>query len=53
MTDTYKCAVCGETYEKGIPDEEARAEQHDLFPGVADEDCAIVCDDCFKLMGLG
>lgn len=51
MASTYKCSVCGETYDKGWSDEEAEAELAENF-GVPKEDCDIVCDDCYKAMGL-
>ncbi len=46
-TETYNCAVCGETFTKGRSDEEARAEQHELWGDLPDEECDILCDDCF------
>jgi hypothetical protein len=49
-SNTYTCALCGGTFEKGLTDEEALAEKDALFPGVPLEDCDIVCDDCFHMM---
>lgn len=48
----YRCAECGEVFVKGWSDAEATAERETLFPCVAEDDCALVCDDCFKAMGL-
>ena len=49
--NTYECAVCHNTYEKGWSDEEALKEAADIFAKpVKDWECnaAIVCDDCFN-----
>lgn len=49
MSDnTYKCDVCGETYEKGLTDAEAAKQFESEFPGFEPDDCGVVCDDCFK-----
>lgn len=53
MNNTYTCAVCGETFDKGWSDEEAEAELKENFPGHAKEECAIICDDCFQGMHNG
>jgi len=42
----YQCSMCGETYEKGWTEEEARKEQNDN--GWSDLDCDLVCDDCYN-----
>ena len=47
----YKCAVCDKTYSKGWSEEEALAELKDKFDTPVEE-CAIVCDGCYKKMGL-
>ena len=52
MSNTYKCAVCGEVHEKSWSDEEAAAELAENFPGFEPDDCGIVCDDCYKKMGF-
>lgn len=52
MTEQFTCARCGKTYPKAWSEEEAMAELAELFPGVAVEECAVVCDDCHRLMGL-
>ena len=49
VCDEYKCAKCGETYEKGWTDEEAAQEYKDKFPAeeAAQLPAAIICDDCY------
>lgn len=52
----YRCELCGEEYEKGWTDEEAAAESAEKWgvPDPAnDPDMAVICDDCWKAMGLG
>ena len=49
--NTFICAICHETFEKGVTDEEANAEALDIWgvpnasqtPGMA-----LICDDCFN-----
>ena len=48
----YRCAICGNVYEKGQSEEEAHAELESNFPDVSVEDCDVVCDDCYKKMGF-
>jgi hypothetical protein len=48
MVDTYTCAMCGGTFEKGWSDEDAAAELEANCPGMPREACAIICDDCFN-----
>lgn len=49
---TFTCEMCGGTFGKAWSDEEAEAEKVELFPLVAREDCAMICDDCFnRVMG--
>lgn len=52
----FKCSICGNVYKKereGWSEEEAIAEKDELFgKDVPLKDCGIVCDDCFKKMGL-
>lgn len=48
----YRCEMCEGVFNKGWSDEEAAAELGEKFPGHAQEDCAVVCDDCFKKMGF-
>jgi hypothetical protein len=48
----YKCAMCGDVFEKGQSDEDAKDELQDVFPGFEIADCDLVCDDCYNnLMG--
>lgn len=49
-TNTYTCAMCRNEHEKGWSDEEAEAELKENFGPVPVEECAIVCDACFKLI---
>ena len=53
--ETFTCARCGETHDKGWSDAEAAAEAEGNFPGidVTDPDEAgVVCDDCYQyIMG--
>lgn len=44
----YRCAMCGHIYTKAITDEEAMAETQAHWPGVTQEDCAVLCDDCYQ-----
>ena len=44
----FTCEECGETFKRIRPEGEALAEKNLLFPDVPLEECAIVCDDCFK-----
>lgn len=52
MSNQYTCTVCGNTYDKGWSDEEAETERLENWPDLPKEECDIVCDDCFKKMGL-
>ena len=48
MTEQFTCAVCHGTFDKGWSDEEARQERSEVFGNAfKDEDCVIVCDDCY------
>lgn len=46
--DTFRCAECGDEYQKAWSDEEAAAEKVALFPDVPDSACVVICDDCFN-----
>jgi hypothetical protein len=49
MSDnTYTCAMSHQTFEKEWTDEEALEELTRNFGLSTVEDCAIVCDDCYK-----
>lgn len=50
MTAGGRKDACGGVFEKAWSDEEAAAERDGLFPDVPQEDCGIVCDDCFQKM---
>lgn len=48
MSETYTCANCEGTFEKGRRDEEADAEARKLFGDLYDPDNReVLCDDCF------
>ena len=46
MSDTFTCQGCGETFRKGWTDADALAELAERWPGVAPEDCGLLCDAC-------
>lgn len=52
MTDTYKCAECGETFEKWSDeewsDEKAIAEAEAVLGIYDEENMVMVCDDCYQ-----
>ena len=52
MGDGYTCALCKGVFEKGWSDEEALEEKIYLWGHIPRADCDLVCDDCFKKMGL-
>ena len=46
---TFTCENCGETFEQGRDDEEAKAEYRQLFAHVPEtEPTSIVCEPCFE-----
>lgn len=45
---TYTCAMCGETSESEVSDEEALAESKLLWGDIPPEKLAVICDDCFN-----
>ena len=49
----YQCALCGGIFQKVWSDDEANAEYAELFPDQQDEPMEVVCENCFKIMGLG
>ena len=53
MTDTFTCWLCQRTFPKGWGDDEALAELGENFPGTSVEECELVCDDCYRGIGLG
>ena len=48
--EIYTCCHCGVVFETAWSEEDARAELEQRFPGVAVEDCHVVCDGCDALM---
>ena len=46
VTNQFKCAMCGGTFDKDWSDSEAEAEADDN--GFDIDDCDLVCDDCYK-----
>lgn len=45
----FTCTICKGVFEKERSDEEAMSEAHTLFGhDTKQEDCALVCDDCFN-----
>lgn len=49
MADEFLCEACGEMCkrEPGWDDDKALAELQQNYPGKKQEDCGIVCDDCY------
>lgn len=50
MTETFTCAHCGWTGEKGWSDEEAEAEAAQNFGDLEPDDRVLICDDCYRVM---
>ncbi len=48
--DEFTCQACLGAFRKAWTDEEALAESASLFPD--EDDMAVVCDDCWKELGL-
>lgn len=48
MAETYKCGHCKEVFEKAWSDEEALAEMKQEWGNLAEDNRAVVCDDCFN-----
>ena len=47
--NTFTCAKCGGTFNKGWSDAEAMAEYHTRMPEVPpDEPTAVICDVCYE-----
>lgn len=49
----YKCAHCGNVYEYGWSEEEAKAEAESTFGKPVEEwvgGAAVICDDCYQKM---
>ena len=45
---TFQCSICGLTFEKKWPDEDALKEKEALFGDIPIEACELVCDVCFN-----
>ncbi|HEC40683.1 hypothetical protein LCGC14_0223010 [marine sediment metagenome] len=55
LYNSYKCAKCGNDYEKGWSDAECAKECEENFskyPDSMEWDMAVVCDNCYKLLML-
>ena len=58
--ETFTCENCGGVFNLETTDDEADAEAERLFGvknahskvGSGDDDMAIICDDCWKSLGL-
>lgn len=48
--DDYKCAECGEIFEKEISDKEAMEESAKMFGRQPESELSVICDDCFKMI---
>ncbi len=46
--NSYTCALCKQTYTKAITDEEAMQETQQYWPETKQEECGVVCDDCWQ-----
>jgi hypothetical protein len=44
----YQCALCQGIFTKTWSDEDAIAETQSYWPGMTQEECATVCDDCYQ-----
>ncbi len=51
--DTYRCSLCHHEFATGWTEEEAREEQNENYPGLKNEDAAIVCDGCYDIFRAG
>lgn len=47
-SNQYQCWKCKGVFEKGWSDEEAEAERAANWPRFSQDDCDVVCDDCYK-----
>jgi len=48
-TPKFTCEACGKTFPTGWTDAEARAEaKANGWGDIAQDDMAIICDDCYK-----
>lgn len=44
--------MCEKEFDQGWTEEEAEAELSENFPGFDKSECKVVCDDCYKKLGL-
>lgn len=47
-SNEYKCSLCQNVYTKGQTDEEANKELIENFGHWEEDECDLVCDDCYK-----
>ena len=50
MINEYQCAMCHNTYERILTDEETLKEKNMLFSDVDVKDCKLICDECFNIL---
>lgn len=50
--DSYQCAMCRGTFVATVGDEAAEVEFAAKFPWESTDNREIVCDDCWRKMGL-
>lgn len=48
MNKTYICAICEEQFETVWSEEDAQAEKIAFWGDIPDDECDVVCDDCFQ-----
>jgi len=48
----YTCAGCGIVFTGAWSHKEAMSESKELFGDMPQDSLAVICDDCFKEMGL-
>lgn len=58
LAETFVCANCHGTFAKVWSDEQAWAEADERWPGMPEDQLAVICDDCYRrfsswLQGLG
>lgn len=49
---SFTCAHCGGTFIKGWTDEEALTAAARDFPDLKPQDAAVICEDCYRKLGL-
>ncbi len=48
----YTCALCHGEFESDWSEKEALAEKQNLWGDIPINEMEVVCDDCFKMIGL-